>query len=234
MLLARLTLTLLALTLLSLTLLSLTLLAVSLLTVSLLTVSLLMLAPLMLALLRLAARMLALRRLALLIVALLILDLMLLAGGVAVAVVRPTGLLAIRLALLAALLAFAFTVAPTLVVAMAEAAHGLDHAVIVISILPVGLGRDAIAGGCRLAGERLVLVEHLMRIAAHAHIGPAAVEKLVAIGWTVGVVRVVLLVLTAATAAAATATTVAAAPRPLPIIWSHYLGQLYAGRVCLL
>jgi hypothetical protein len=56
-----------------------------------------------------------------------------------------------------------------------------------------------------------------MGVAADAYVRSAAVENLVPIGRTVGVVVVLLLVMlvTAATAA------IAAATRPLPIVWSH-------------
>jgi len=144
--------------------------------------------------------------------------LLLLLGHVAAAV--AIGLWPVGLALLlriARLLAFLAALAPTLVVAMGEAAHGLDDAVVVVGVLPVGLGHDAIARRRRLASQRLVFVEYLMGVAAHADIRSAAIENLVPIGRTVGVVGVVLLVMlvTAATAA------IAAATRPLPIVWSH-------------
>jgi hypothetical protein len=103
---------------------------------------------------------------------------------------------------------------------MDEAAHGLDHPVVVIRVLPVGLRRDAVTRRRGLSCQRLVFVEHLVRIAAHAHIRSAAVEDLVAIGRTVGIVLVVLLVMLV-TAATAAATATAAAARPLPIVWSH-------------
>jgi cell division protein FtsX len=56
-----------------------------------------------------------------------------------------------------------------------------------------------------------------MGIATHPHVRPAAVENLVSIGRTVRIVVMVLLVLIVA----ATAATIAAATRPLPIVWSH-------------
>lgn len=55
-----------------------------------------------------------------------------------------------------------------------------------------------------------------MRIATHAHVGPAAIENLVPVWRPVRIVIVVLLMMiVAATAATTTAT------RPLPIVWSH-------------
>lgn len=120
--------------------------------------------------------------------------------------------------LLSALLAFlAASFAPTLVVAVTEAAHRLDHAEVVISILPIGLGLDAVPRGSCLAGQGLILVEDLVGIAANTNIRPAAIENLISIGWTVWIVSVVLLMLPVAAAAATTA----AATRPLPIVWSH-------------
>jgi hypothetical protein len=111
-------------------------------------------------------------------------------------------------------------ITPALIAAAGDkAAHGLDHAEIVVGILPVGLGRDPIARGGRLARQRLVFVEDLVGVAAHAHIGTAAVEDLVSIGRAVRIVIVLLLVLIVA--AATTASTTAAATRPLPIVWSH-------------
>src|SRR5262249_40796949 len=133
--------------------------------------------------------------------------------------------LLLRVALLAlllriALLAFLAALAPTLVVALDEAAHALDHAEVVVGVLPVGLRHDAVARGGRFARQRLVLVEHLVGVAAHPHVRPAAIENLVSIGRTIGIVIVMLLVMvTAATAAA----TIATAARPLTIVWSHYL-----------
>ena len=117
------------------------------------------------------------------------------------------------------LLAFLAAIAPTLVVALDEAAHGLDHAEIVVGVLPVGLGQDAVARGRRLAGQRLVLVEHLVGVAAHPDVGSAAVENLVSIGRTIGIVIVLLLVMVVAAATAAA--TIATAARPLTIVWSH-------------
>lgn len=113
------------------------------------------------------------------------------------------------------LLSFLAAVAPSLVVPVGEAAHRLDHSEIVIRVLPIGLGHDAVTGRGRFARQRLVLVEHLVRIATHPHIRTAAVENLVSIRRSIGVVM--LLVMTVA----ATAATIAAAARPLTIVWSH-------------
>jgi hypothetical protein len=106
---------------------------------------------------------------------------------------------------------------------MAEAALGLDHAEIVVRILPVGFGLDPVAGCGRLACQRLVLVEDLVRIAPDPHVGTTAVEDLISIGRAIGIVRVMLLVMNVATATSTTAAaaTTTAAPRPLTIVWSH-------------
>ena len=127
------------------------------------------------------------------------------------------GLGSLLLALRTSLLAFLATLAPTLVVAVGEAAHRLDHAVIMVRILPVGFGHDPIARGRRLAGEGLVLVEYLVGIATHPHIGTAAIENLVSIWRTIGIVMLLLLLVMPVAAAAATT----AAARPLTIVWSH-------------
>ena len=121
-------------------------------------------------------------------------------------------------------LAFFAAIAPTLVVALAEAAHRLDHAEIVVGVLPVGFSQDAVARRRRLASQRLILVEHLMGVAADPDVGSAAVEELVAIGRTIGIVMLRLVVMAAATAAAAA--TIATAARSLTIVWSHYLGPV--------
>src|SRR5437764_9116191 len=113
--------------------------------------------------------------------------------GIAVDVgLLRVGLLALllRIALLAFLAVLA--VAPTLVVALDEAARALDHAEVVVGVLPVGFRCDAIARGRRFAGQRLVFVEHLMCVAAHPHVRPAAIEDLVLIGRTIGIVIVML------------------------------------------
>jgi hypothetical protein len=128
-------------------------------------------------------------------------------------------------------LAFFAAVAPTLVVALAEAAHRLDHAEIVIGVLPVGLRQDAVTRRRRLAGQRLVLVEHLVGVAADPDVGSAAVEELVAIGRTIGIVMLRLVVVAAATATAAAAT-IATAARSLTIVWSHYLGPVVCRTGC--
>jgi hypothetical protein len=126
---------------------------------------------------------------------------------------RATGL---ALLLGRSLAVLAGAIAPTLVVALAETAHRLDHAEVVIGVLPIGFGHDPIARRRRLAGQRLVLVEHLVRVAADPDIGTAAVEDLVPVGRPVRIVML-LVMMTAASAAATTAT----AARPLTIVWSH-------------
>ncbi len=128
---------------------------------------------------------------------------------------RLAGLLALLIGL-----AFLAVFAPTEVVALDEAALGLDHPVVVIGILPVGLGQNAIAGGRRLAGQRLIFVEHLVRVTANPDVGAAAIENLVSIGRTVGVVILGLVMVGIPTAATAAAT-IATAARPLTIVWSH-------------
>src|SRR5262249_51204092 len=114
----------------------------------------------------------------------------------------------------------ALAVAPTLVVALHEAAHALDHAEVMVGVLPVGLRHDAVARSGRFPGQRLVLVEHLMGVTAHPHVRTARVENLVSIGRTIGIVLVMLLGVGPAAPAAAT---IATAARPLTIVWSHYL-----------
>lgn len=125
-----------------------------------------------------------------------------------------------RLLALLVRLAFLAVFAPTEVVALDEAALGLDHPIIVIGILPVGLGQNAIARGRRLAGQRLIFVEHLMRVAANPDVGTAAIENLVSIGRTVRIVILGLVMVVVSTAATAAAT-IATAARPLTIVWSH-------------
>ena len=106
-----------------------------------------------------------------------------LTAGLALLLPRLAGLLALLVGL-----AFLAVFAPTEVVALDEAALGLDHPIIVIGILPVGLGQNAIARGRRLAGQRLIFVEHLVRVTANPDVGTAAIENLVSIGRTVGIV----------------------------------------------
>lgn len=139
----------------------------------------------------------------------------------AVAVARGTLAVALRLAVLALLrvVALAAFVAPALVVALAEAAHGLDHTEIMLGILPIGLRQDPVPGGRSLAGQRLILVEHLVGVAAHPYVGATAIEKLVSIGLAIGVVGVLLLIVLPTATTAATVATAAAGP--LPIVWSH-------------
>ena len=119
-------------------------------------------------------------------------------------------------------LAFFAIFAPTEVVALDEAALGLDHPIIVIGILPVGLGQNAIAGGRRLSGQRLIFVENLVRVAANPDVGATAIENLISISRTVGVLMLwLVMMVTATTIAGATAATIATAARPLTIVWSH-------------
>lgn len=117
-------------------------------------------------------------------------------------------------------LAFFAIFAPTEVVALDEAALGLDHPIIVIGILPVGLGQNAITGGRRLSGQRLIFVENLVRVAANPDVGATAIENLISIGRTVRIVILGLVMVVVPTAATAAATTATAA-RPLTIVWSH-------------
>ena len=65
--------------------------------------------------------------------------------------------------------------------------HRLDR-------LALGLGLDAIPRSLCLPGKGLILVEHLMRIAADPNVGPAAVEHLVSIGRSVGIVVMLFVV----------------------------------------
>jgi hypothetical protein len=127
---------------------------------------------------------------------------------------------AVELGPLLLLTVFPGAVAPALIAAARnKPAHCLDHAEIMVGVLPVGLGRNPIARGGGFACKRLVLVEDLVCIAAHTHIRTTAIENLVSIGRAVRIVSMLLLVLIVATATAASAT--AAATRPLPIVWSH-------------
>ena len=158
--------------------------------------------------------------------------------GATILAVRLTILLILAIALLRAALALLRlaavfrALAPALVVAITEAtadSHGLDHAEIVLRILPVGLGQDAVARGRCLAGQRLVLVEDLVRVAAYPDVGTTAVEKLVAVGRTVRIVVMLGLAVvrtTAATATAAPTAAVTTAARSLPIVRSHSEGLI--------
>ena len=128
------------------------------------------------------------------------------------------GLSGLTLLLLRRRLAFFAAIAPTLVVALAEAAHRLDHAEIVVGVLPVGLRQDSITRRRRLASQRLIFIEHLVGVAADPDVGPAAVEELVSIGRAIGIVMLRLVMVAAAATAAAT---IATAARPLTIVWSH-------------
>ena len=138
---------------------------------------------------------------------------------IAAILLRLTAGLALLLSRLIGLAFFAIF-APTEVVALDEAALGLDHPIIVIGILPVGLGQNAIAGGRRLSGQRLILVENLVRVAANPDVGATAIENLISIGRTVRIVILGLVMVVVSTAATAAAT-IATAARPLTIVWSH-------------
>ena len=135
----------------------------------------------------------------------------------ALTLLRLAGLLPL-LPGLSLLLAVLAALAP--VIARDKAAHRLDHAVIVVGVLEIGFGEDSIAGGGRLAGQRLVLVEDLVGIAADPDVGTAAIENLVSIGGAAGAVMLGLVMVVVSTAATAAATTATAA-RPLTIVWSH-------------
>src|SRR5204862_2353655 len=67
-----------------------------------------------------------------------------LAGRTLLALLRRSGL------------AFFAAVAPALIIALAEATHGLDHAEVMVGILPVGFRQDSVARRGGLAGQRLV------------------------------------------------------------------------------
>ena len=88
-----------------------------------------------------------------------------------------------------------------------------------VSVLPISLGLDAIPRSLCLPGKGLILVEHLVRIAADPNVGPAAVEHLVSIGRSVGIVVMLFVVDVVATATASA--TIATAARSLTIVWSH-------------
>lgn len=149
----------------------------------------------------------------------------------AVLLILAIALLRAALALLRLAAVFR-ALAPALVVAISEAtadSHGLDHAEIVLRILPIRLGQDAVARSRRLTGQRLVLVEDLMRVAAYPDVGTTAVEKLVAVGRTVRIVVMLGLAVvrtTAATATAAPTAAVTTAARSLPIVRSHSEGLI--------
>ena len=87
-----------------------------------------------------------------------------------------------------------------------------------VGVLEIGFGEDTIAGRGRLAGQRLVLVEDLVSIAADPDVGAAAIENLVSIGGAAAGAVLLGLVMVIA---AATAATTATAARPLTIVWSH-------------
>ncbi len=57
---------------------------------------------------------------------------------------------------------------------------GVDDAVIMLRMLVVGFGRDAIANRRRVAGECRVFLVHLIGVAAHTHIRTIRIERLMA------------------------------------------------------
>jgi hypothetical protein len=59
--------------------------------------------------------------------------------------------------------------------------HRAQDAEIMLGVLEVALGGHAVAGAGRVAAELEVLLEQLLRGAAQAHVGPAAVEGVVAV-----------------------------------------------------
>src|SRR5690606_12638304 len=76
--------------------------------------------------------------------------------------------------------------------------HGAQQAEIVLGVLQVVLGEDAVAGRAGVARQLLVLFEDVLRVAAHLHaVRAVGVES---------AVRVLLLRLAAAAGAAITAT----------------------------
>ncbi|MDP2329332.1 MAG: hypothetical protein Q8M19_01370 [Reyranella sp.] len=105
------------------------------------------------------------------------------------------------------------------VVALAETAHGLDHAEIVVGVLPIGFGLDSVTRSRRFPGKGLILVEDLMGVAANPDVGATAIEHLISIGRAIGIVM--LLVMAVATTTTASAATIATAARSLTIVWSH-------------
>ena len=56
---------------------------------------------------------------------------------------------------------------------------GVDDPEIVFGVLKIVLGGDAIARCLRVAGERQILLEHLVGVATDPHLGSVAVECLV-------------------------------------------------------
>jgi hypothetical protein len=81
---------------------------------------------------------------------------------------------------------------------------GHDQAVIVLGMLEVILGHDAVAGRVRVAGELEVLLVNVVGVAADLHVGAVRVDRAVN-------VEDLVLVLLAALVARAAATTTAAA-----------------------
>jgi hypothetical protein len=99
---------------------------------------------------------------------------------------RLTRILALRLILLrplAVAMALAMPVAAVHLLLLALVLTvGADHAIIVLGVLIEILGGDPVAGSARIARHRQIFLEHLIRVAADADIGPAAVEGLRALG----------------------------------------------------
>jgi len=60
------------------------------------------------------------------------------------------------------------------------AAVGVDDAVVVLGVLKIVLGRDAVAGGDSVARHGQVLFQHLIGVAADPNLGSVAVEGLLA------------------------------------------------------
>ena len=131
--------------------------------------------------------------------------------------IPAAGLLLLRdlTVLLLRVLAVLATVVPALA-AVDETALGLDHAVIVVGILEIGLGLDAIANGGRFTRECLIFIEDLVGVAAHTDVGAAAVEDLIPVRRPVRVVIMLWFMIVVAAAA-----TIAAAARALTIVGSH-------------
>src|SRR3954470_23058418 len=98
---------------------------------------------------------------------------------------------------------------------------GVDDAVIVLRMLVIVLGRDAIAGRRCVARQRQIFLEHLVGIAAHPDIGTIGVERLVPQR------HVALLAVRhpAATATATTAAAIALAVTSAPA-WPLHMGTL--------
>src|SRR5277367_3419203 len=96
---------------------------------------------------------------------------------------------------------------------------GVDDPIIVLGMLVIVLGRDAVARRVRVARQREIFLEHLIGVAAHPDIGTVAVERLMA-QRHLAIAPAATLAATMATAAmtarhSAIALAVAATPRPL-------------------